>query len=110
MARRPRRNHSPAFKAKVAVAAIKGEKTLIELAQEFDVHPNQIKQWREQLLEGATGVFGEAAKTAPEPTIDVKTLHVKIGEMTLANDFLSSALGKAGLLPSAKRCSIPTRS
>ena len=60
MARRPRRNHSPAFKAKVAVAAIKGEKTLIELAQEFDVHPNQIKQWRDQLLEGSTGFFGEA--------------------------------------------------
>ena len=59
MARRPRRNHSPAFKAKVAVAAIKGERTLIELAQDFDVHPNQIKQWRDQLLEGATGVFGD---------------------------------------------------
>ena len=59
MARRPRRNHSPAFKAKVAVAAIKGEKTLIELAQDFDLHPNQIKQWRDQLLEGATGVFGD---------------------------------------------------
>ena len=100
MGRRPRRNHSPAFKAKVAVAAIKGEKTLIELAQDFDVHPNQIKQWRDQLLEG---VFGEAAKTEPEPTIDVKTLHAKIGELTLVNDFLSSALGKAGLLPSAKR-------
>ena len=74
MTRRPRRNHSPAFKAKVAVAAIKGEKTLIELAQDFDVHPNQIKQWRDQLLEGATGVFGEAAKAEPEPVIDVKTL------------------------------------
>ena len=93
MARRPRRNHSPAFKAKVAVAAIKGEKTLIELAQDFDVHPNQIKQWRDQLLEGATGVFGEAPKTEPEPTIDVKTLHAKIGELTLENDFLSGALG-----------------
>ena len=62
MARRPRRNHSPAFKAKVAVAAIEGEKTLIELAQDFDIHPNQIKQWRDQLLEGATGVFGDAPR------------------------------------------------
>jgi transposase len=62
MARRPRRNHSPAFKAKVAVAAIKGEKTMIELAQDFNVHPNQIKQWRDQLLEGATGVFGDGQK------------------------------------------------
>jgi len=103
MTRRPRRNHSPAFKAKVAVAAIKGEKTLIELAQDFDVHPNQIKQWRDQLLEGATGVFGVAAKPDAEPAIDMKTLHAKIGELALENDFLSGALGKAGLLPSAKR-------
>jgi len=91
MARRPRRNHSPVFKAKVVVAAIKGEKTLIELVQEFDGHPNQIKRWCDQLLEGATGVFGEAAKPEPEPTIDVKTLHAKIGELTLENDFLSGA-------------------
>lgn len=103
MARRPRRNHSPAFKAKVAVAAIKGEKTLIELAQDFDVHPNQIKQWRDQLLEGATGVFGAAQKADPEPAVDVKTLHAKIGELALENDFLSGALGRAGLLPSARK-------
>ena len=63
---------------RVAVAAIKGERTLIELAQDFDVHPNQIKQWRDQLLEGATGVFGEAARSEPEPAIDVKTLHARI--------------------------------
>ena len=87
----------------MAVAAIKGERTLIELAQDFDVHPNQIKQWRDQLLEGATGVFGEASRSESEPTIEVGTLHAKIGELTLENDFLSGALGKAGLLPSAKR-------
>ncbi|CAM3299643.1 Transposase [Paracoccus nototheniae] len=103
MTRRPRRNHSPAFKAKVAVAAIKGERTLIELAQDFDVHPNQIKQWRDQLLQGATGVFGDTPKAELVPVIDVKTLHAKIGELALENDFLSGALGKAGLLPSAKR-------
>jgi len=90
----------------VAVAAIKGEKTLIELAQDFDVHPNQIKQWRDQLLEGATGVFGAAATPEAEPAVDIKTLHAKIGELALENDFLSGALGKAGLLPSAKRLSI----
>jgi transposase len=100
MSKRPRRNHSPVFKAKVALAAVKGEKTLAELAQLFDVHPNQITTWRSQLLEGAAGVFGSEAA---EPAIDVKTLHAKIGELTLANDFLSGALGKAGLLPSAKR-------
>ena len=87
----------------MTVAAIKGEKTLIELAQDFDVHPNRIKQWRDQLLEDATGVFGEAPRSEPEPTIDVKTLHAKIGDLTLENDFLSGAPGKAGLLPSAKR-------
>jgi transposase-like protein len=103
MMRRPRRNHSPAFKAKVAIAAIKGEKTLAELAQQFDVHPNQITQWRGQLLEGATAVFGEGARADAAPAVDVKVLHAKIGELTLANDFLAGALGKAGLLASARR-------
>ena len=102
MSKRPRRNHSPAFKAKVALAAVKGEKTLAELAQHFDVHPNQITTWKAQLLEGAAGVFGAAPRPETAPAIDVKTLHAKIGELTLTNDFLSGALGKAGLL-SAKR-------
>ena len=104
MSRRARRTHSPAFKAKVALAAVKGEKTLAELAQHFDVHPNQITTWRGQLLEGAASVFGaESSPASSEPSVDVKTLHAKIGELTLANDFLAGALGKAGLLPSAKR-------
>jgi transposase len=103
MTRRPRRNHTPAFKAKVALAAIKGEKTLAELAQQFDVHANQITQWRSQLLEGAADVFGGEARAEPSsPTVDVKTLHAKMGELTLANDFLEGALTKAGLL-SVKR-------
>jgi transposase-like protein len=102
MARRPRRNHAPAFKAKVALAAIKGEKTLAELAQQFDVHPNQITAWRTQLLEGATGVFGDPAPGGFAPAVDLKELHAKIGQLTLERDFLSDALGKAGL-PSAKR-------
>lgn len=103
MTKRARRNHNPAFKAKVALAALKGEKTLAELAQLYDIHPNQITAWKTQLLEGAAGVFGSGpvAKEAA-PVVDVKTLHAKIGELTLENDFLSGALGKAGLL-SAKR-------
>ena len=102
MSRRPRRNHSPAFKAKVALAAVKGEKTLAELAQQFDVHPNQITQWKAQLLEGAAGVFGQDKSEAAASCVDLKSLHAKIGELTLENDFLEGALTKAGLL-SAKR-------
>jgi transposase len=101
MTRRARRTHSPAFKVKVALAAIKGEKTLAELAKQFDVHPNQITAWKTQLLEGATAVFG-GDRGAAEPAVDLKELHAKIGELTLQNDFLCGALGKAGLL-SAKR-------
>jgi transposase len=102
MTRRPRRNHTPAFKAKVALSAIKGEKTLSELAECFDVHPNQITAWKAQLLDGAAGVFGSGASSAEAAPVDLKALHAKIGELTLENDFLEGALGKAGLL-SAKR-------
>jgi transposase len=101
MSRRPRRNHSPAFKAKVALEAIKGEQPIIEIAERFDVHPNVITKWKRQLLEGAPEVFGAGegdAKDAP----DVAKLHAKIGELTMENDFLSGALGRADG-PSAKR-------
>jgi transposase len=103
MARRPRRNHTPAFKAKVALAAVRGDKTLAELAQPFDLHPNQITQWKAQLLDGAAGVFGSESRTDGNgPAINVTVLHAKIGELTLENDFLAGALGTAGLL-SAQR-------
>jgi len=101
MARRKRRNHSGSFKAQVALAALKGDKTLAELAQQFDVHPNQITEWKTQLLERAALVFGAAnGEAAPGP--DVKTLHAKIGQLALENDFLESALTKAGLLSARK--------
>jgi len=103
MTRRARRTHAPAFKAKVALAAIKGEKTLAELAQQYDVHPNQITTWKAQVMEGVAGLFGSgAAGIEAAPAVDVKSLHAKIGELTLEVDFLAGALGKAGLL-SAKR-------
>ena len=86
MTRRARRTHNPAFKAKVALAAIKGEKTLAELAQQYDIHPNQITAWRTQVLDGAAGLFsGGVAEAAP--AVDLKVLHAKIGELTLENDF-----------------------
>jgi len=103
MTRRPRRNHSPSFKAKVALAALKGDRTMSELATQFDLHPNQIKQWKDQLLAGVPDVFDSKAGASKEPAIDVKSLHAKIGQLTLENDFLEGALDKAGLLPSARK-------
>ena len=102
MNRRPRRNHTPAFKAKVALAAVKGDRTIAQLAEHFDVHPNQITAWKAQLEGGASGVFGSGNMAPSAPAIDVKSLHAKIGELTLENDFLEGALTKAGLL-SARR-------
>jgi transposase-like protein len=102
MNRRPRRNHTPAFKARVALAAIKGDRTLGQLAEHFDVHPNQITTWKAQLEGRASDIFGSGSTAPSTPAVDVKSLHAKIGELTLENDFLEGALSKAGLL-SAKR-------
>jgi len=103
MSRRPRRNHTPAFKAKVALATIKGDRTIAQIAEQFDVHPNQVTSWKAQLEGGAADVFVSGSGSGPaQPAIDVKALHAKIGELTLENDFLEGALTKAGLL-SAKR-------
>ena len=96
MSRRPRRNHSSAFKAKVALAAVKGDKTVGEIAQQFEVHPTQVTEWRKQLLERAAEAFGPSGPA--QPPVDVKALHAKIGQLTLENDFLEGALSKAGLL------------
>ena len=91
MSKRPRRNHTASFKAKVALAAVKGEKTLAELAQQFDVHPNQITQWKAQLFDGAAGVFGKDKSEAAASSVDLKSLHAKIGVR------LRSLKGKATL-------------
>ena len=100
MTRRPRRNHGAAFKAKVALEAIKGEQTLSELAERFQVHPNQITQWKKKLLAEAEQVFASGKKPASGPNI--KDLHAKIGQLAMENDFLSVALGRI-TDPSAKR-------
>jgi transposase-like protein len=96
MSKRPRRNHSAAFKAKVALDAVKGDKTIVEIAQKHDVHPNQVTEWRRQLLEHAADVFGASA--GAQPAVDLKPLHAKIGQQALEIDFLAGALTKAGLL------------
>ena len=105
MTKRTRRNHSPDFKSKVALAAVKGDRTIVQLSDHHGVHVSQITAWKEQLQDGAAGVFGVgpgAAAKSSVTSIDVKALHAKIGELTLEIDFLEGALSKAGLL-NAKR-------
>ncbi len=100
--RRPRRNHSPSFKAKGAMATIRGDKTLAELADRSDVHANQIQDWKRQLLEKAAQVFGNTGHVERTGEATVQRLYAKIGELTRERDFLSKALGRVRCA-SAKR-------
>ncbi|WP_334386903.1 IS3 family transposase [Bradyrhizobium sp. AZCC 2262] len=97
MSRRARRNHSAAFKAKVALAAIKGDRTIAQLAEHFDVHPNQITAWKSQLEGNASEVFGPGGGPPAAPAVDVKSLHAKIGELTLENGFFRRSAHQGGI-------------
>ena len=94
MTRRKRRHHSSAFKAKVALAAVKGEQALAELAEQFDVHPNPIQVWESRLVQGAEEVFGRNATQAQHREHESEKLHAEIGQLTMENDFLSKVLGR----------------
>ena len=89
-----RRNHSAAFKAGVAIEAIKGEQTLSELSVRFGIHPTQIQQWKKQLVEGSKDIFDASEKERKHIESEVKDLHAKIGQLTMERDFLSRALGR----------------
>jgi transposase len=103
MTKRTRRNHSGSFKAKVALAALRGDKTLTEIAAHYEVHPNQVTEWKRQLLERASDVFDNGAAAGKSENVpDLKELHAKIGQQALEIDFLSGALTKAGLLSARK--------
>ena len=95
VARRVRWQHTGEFKARVALAALREDKTIAQLCQKFDLHANQIIEWKRQFLERAADVFGGA--DPPKP-VDLQPLHAKIGQLTLENNFLERALTKAGLL------------
>lgn len=88
-----RRTHSPALKAKVALAAVRGDKTITELAEQFQVHPNQIQTWKRQLLSGASEIFQKGSGQGTDQSATIKELHAKIGQLAMEKDFLSKALG-----------------
>ena len=92
--RRKRQNHSATFKARVALAALKGDKTMAQLAEQFDVHPGQIQTWKTRLLDGAEDVFGRAESDKKDHESEIKQLHAKIGELAMEKDFLENALGR----------------
>jgi transposase-like protein len=92
--KRKRRNHSPGFKAKVALAAVRGDRTLADLAEQFDVHPNQIQDWKKRLLHNAEQLFENGTRATKDPEAEIKELHAKIGELTMERDFLSEKLGR----------------
>jgi len=108
MARRKQPNHSSAFNAKVALAALKGEKTPAELGEQVDVHPNPIQDWKKRLVEEAENVFGGDAVEAQQTEREIEKLHAKVGQLTMENDFLSKYLGRYRLASADKRFTVLT--
>jgi transposase-like protein len=92
--RRKRRNHSAGFKAKVALEAAKEEKTLAELAQQYELQVNQISTWKQELLDKMSSLFEKEGEVKREQAAEVKELYAKIGELTMEKEFLSSKLGR----------------
>ena len=76
------------------MSALKGERTLAELSEQFDVHPNQIQDWKKRLVDGAENVFGGNAVEAQHNERETEKLHAKIGQLSMENDFLSKFLGR----------------
>ena len=91
--RKPRRNHSAKFKAQVALEAIRGEKTIAEIAAHHEVHPTQVTSWKNEVLEKLAGIFG-GENCGRDEKERIRELHAKIGELTVERDFLEGALGK----------------
>jgi transposase-like protein len=92
--KRKRRNHSPGFKAKVALAAMRGDRTLAELAEQYEVHPNQIQDWKKRLQAGAEQIFENGNPRGKDPETEINKLHAKIGQLTMERDFLSHRLDR----------------
>jgi transposase len=89
-----RRNHSPEFKSKVAVAAIKGDQTLPELSQQYGINSNLIVKWKKQLIEQSNEVFASGKGLAPDRESEIQGLQAKIGQLTMGNYFLAKVLDR----------------
>lgn len=100
--KRSRRKFTSEFKAKVALAAVKGDRTLSELAAHFEVHPNQITMWKKQLVENVSALFSKDPVERGDSAAQIKELHAKIGQLTMERDFLANGLGRV-FGPNGKR-------